>query len=417
MNNSNDDLPRDFPFEASSPGARADVDGRRGMRGRRPSLVVMALVVLLAAGGSAAVLGRDEGGRIVTTGAGSSPSEEKIAFVRSRGPEDPAPTLYIMNADGTGQMPVRELAALDRLTWSPDGTRLAFNDRDGVAVMNSDGTEVKRLTTVGQWPSWSPDGTRIAYRRFESGTSGIWSMNADGSAQKQLSTGPFEGHPAWSPDGARIAYGGGGPDGDGGISILTVDGSAKTQVLRQDGWRDEPAWSPDGTMIAFRHNSDISVVNADGSQPPKAIATPPPTAVVTPPGGGSPASPSWSPDGTMIAYGLYASSDHCSIWKMSSEGTGQTQLTDGKFCDRDPAWRPRPTAPTTLVPPTAQPPTTVPPTTLPPTTVPPTTASPTSAPSTTAPSTTAPPTTVPTTTAPPTTSSAATSTTALTTGP
>lgn len=107
------------------------------------------------------------------------------------------------------------------------------------------------------------------------------------------------------------------------------------------GTEDQPAWSPDGRRIAFRHNGDISVVNADGSGVTP-LATPPPTSVDTPPGSGTPIAPVWSPDGTAIAYALLGSADACSIWVMNPDGTGQRQVTTGDTCDYDVSWQPVP---------------------------------------------------------------------------
>ena len=95
-------------------------------------------------------------------------------------------------------------------TWSADGTRIAFARRTGSGVnglstwvMNADGTNPVQLrfNDLLDGPgSWSPDGTRIVF--FEGATTGstqLWSMNANGTDAKQL-TFPL---PPPSPPGAN----------------------------------------------------------------------------------------------------------------------------------------------------------------------------------------------------------------------
>jgi hypothetical protein len=86
--------------------------------------------------------------------------------------------------------------------------------------MRPDGSEQTRLTFHGGFDvevAWSPDGSRLAVMSDRSGTYELWTMNADGSDQRQLTTGgqaacdriscthPAQG-PAWSPDGSRLLY-------------------------------------------------------------------------------------------------------------------------------------------------------------------------------------------------------------------
>ena len=272
----------------------------------------------------------------------------RIAFIRRTGPEDPAPKVYLMDADGTNQV---ELAATTRgsdLRWSPDGTRFAFTDVGGIYVMNSDGTGEKRLSTdpSDAGPTWSPDGRKIAFRGLTKDQGGIYVMNDDGTDRKRL-TDKGERSPAWSPDGKRIAFSG---DTDRGtnIQVINADGSGRRTLTRLDGFSDAPAWSPDGSRIVFRHNSELWVVNADGAGP-RSLVSPGGTTAVNPQGsganklatsGGDPAGPSWSPDGTRIGYTLYHSGQSCSIWLMNADGGGQTRITDGSNCDVDPTWQP-----------------------------------------------------------------------------
>ncbi len=68
----------------------------------------------------------------------------KIAFIRSTGPEDLAPKVFGMNHDGSGQTMIAETWVGTHLAWSPDGTKLAFEDLSGIYLVNANGTEKTR---------------------------------------------------------------------------------------------------------------------------------------------------------------------------------------------------------------------------------------------------------------------------------
>src|SRR6185436_11226570 len=58
-----------------------------------------------------------------------------------------------------------------------------------------------------QTPAWSPDGRKLAFVSERDGNAEIYVMNADGSAQENLTRQPAnDSHPAWSPDGRKIAF-------------------------------------------------------------------------------------------------------------------------------------------------------------------------------------------------------------------
>ena len=84
---------------------------------------------------------------------------------------------------------------------------------------------------------------------------------------------------------------------DGGFEIYTMnaDGSAQTNLTATSSHdEDEPSWSPDGSKIAYntcvaaeRHLHDRRQRHS-----PEAVDE----------GAGNDAEPSWSPDGTKIAF-------------------------------------------------------------------------------------------------------------------
>jgi TolB protein len=129
-----------------------------------------------------------------------SPTGERIAFL---GSDD---ALYLLDPDGRQR---RRLAGRfgTRLSWSPDGSTLAFEIRGISPDLNADigtvdvETGKRRTLTHDEGdefgPAWSPDGRKIA---FVAGTD-IWLMDADGGDQRQLTHDGGHGYadPAWQP--------------------------------------------------------------------------------------------------------------------------------------------------------------------------------------------------------------------------
>ncbi len=147
-----------------------------------------------------------------------SPDGKKLAFDHGcvYFPEDPVCPIdiYTVNIDGTDVTRLTaNTAGADDISpaWSPDGSRIAFTairsgDAPSIYVMNPDGSNRVRLTTSGYdyIPAWSPDGTKIA---FDRGTD-VYVMNADGSNLRAVTTGgqvSWYGV-AWSPDSTKILF-------------------------------------------------------------------------------------------------------------------------------------------------------------------------------------------------------------------
>jgi TolB protein len=98
---------------------------------------------------------------------------------------------------------------------SPDGERYVARwprlTQEDIAVFNKDGSNWRALTDdkfQDRRPRWFPDGQRIAFSSDRSGVNQIWSINADGTALRQLTFAEGDGasSPILSPDGKRLAY-------------------------------------------------------------------------------------------------------------------------------------------------------------------------------------------------------------------
>jgi TolB protein len=132
---------------------------------------------------------------------------QQIVFVSDRGG---LPALYQMNADGSD---VQKIDTADKgyvidPAWSPNGQLLAFSWRrpDGnydIYAMDMGSHALVQLTrdaARNERPSWAPDGRHIVFESTRTGSRQIWTMLADGSNPRQITSGPGESEsPNWSP--------------------------------------------------------------------------------------------------------------------------------------------------------------------------------------------------------------------------
>jgi TolB protein len=208
---------------------------------------------------------------------GAAPERAPVTRIAFSAVSSGNPEIYLINADGTGQVQLTDHPAADTSpVWSPDGTRIAFiSDRSGSAqiwVMDADGSSIQQVTDgTGAFatPQWSPDGTRMAALRSEEGTGSgpipeIWVFDADGNNARSLTNGhgPANGFD-WSPDGTQIAASIGLSGRGDRILIYDVETGDVHALNDSRAFQHWPVWSPDGTQIALAEAMQADVVTGE----------------------------------------------------------------------------------------------------------------------------------------------------------
>jgi Tol biopolymer transport system component len=191
------------------------------------------------------------------------PGTDQLAIAGDVGTDRGDPTLSTpISIYSVSTNHVHQLGSVDaaHITWSPDGTSLAFSggerapDTRELWRVDADGTNERLLVSDtgaaihGIGPVWSPAGDRIAYQRCQGGPAAdctgerheVVLVNvADGAAAviKPPKANGQQWYPftvSWSPDGTSLLYMGWSQADDslpGGVVAVPVDSQADATVL------------------------------------------------------------------------------------------------------------------------------------------------------------------------------------------
>jgi serine/threonine protein kinase len=103
-------------------------------------------------------------------------------------------------------------AAYIRLAWTPDDRIVYMSEESGNAdiwSMNADGSDRKQLTTDPHWdtsPDVSPDGRYIVFMSNRAGAENIWRMDIDGGNQKRITNKHVERTPVFSANSKWVFF-------------------------------------------------------------------------------------------------------------------------------------------------------------------------------------------------------------------
>ena len=157
-------------------------------------------------------------------------------------------------------------------------------------ITRSSEKTITRLTnndSFDEYPSWSPDRTKIVFTSNRDGNYQIYTMNADGTNQTNISKNSLslllgekkDRYPSWSPDGSKIVFytNRHGIRTPGSTKIqyqiytMNADGTNQTRLTNNPVIDISPKWSADGKKIAFTSNREgnynIFIMNASGHNP------------------------------------------------------------------------------------------------------------------------------------------------------
>ena len=186
---------------------------------------------------------------------------------------------------------------------------------------------------VAENPSLEPGGERIVFASDKDGNLDVYERRVGGSTDRALTDDPADDYqPAYSRDGELIAF---RADRDGGG--IYVMGATGEDVRRLTDSGYYPSWSGDGSQIAYgtalfvvpwglEAVRQIWVQNVDGGEPRLVID--------------EGVQPDWSPQGHRIAYFALSEGGQRDIFTIKPDGTGRVAVTNDEALDWSPEWSP-----------------------------------------------------------------------------
>jgi len=291
--------------------------------------LALSALALLSTSVSALAVSPGENGRIYFQACGTPCSHYDVYSVAPGGGD-------LINLTGALTDPEGPPDAAFEPSVSADGSRIVFGvDSQATAeiwIINADGSGAQQLTDdnlLDQAPAISPDGSRVVWNQHSPAgmftDRDLWTMGSDGSGQQLFYDGGNEERSSqFTPDGQTLVMG----SETGDYDIRKVSASlAGAPYTTSTGVADddeelayEPSVSPDGSRVAYMRVPisapfspfDIYDVSIEGGTPVPLFDT-----------AASERDPSYSPDGTKIAF----SADGVAMIG-NADGSGEPQLLD-----------------------------------------------------------------------------------------